>query len=689
MPRPIERSLSRKLLRTVLLYALLVGVALSCAQIFFDAYKVRGEVDADAQQILSMFREPSTQAIYSLDRQMALQVIEGMFNHEALLRAVIGHPDEMALAEKLRPLASHPLRWLTDAFLAPERAYSIRLEGAAPYSDYYGELSIALDTSPYGREFLTDSAIILGSGMLRAVAMALILYMIYQWLLTKPLSKIVQHLSRIDPSRPGAQKLPMLVGNEKNELGLWIDTANDLLDAIQHSHKLHREAEDRVQRLSRYDFLTGLPNRQQIQLQLDPLLESASRHQRRVAVLCVGLDDFKGVNEKYGYEIGDQLLVLLADRLRMGCGNIGTLARLGGDQFALVQSELEYPYEAAELAQRMLDEIDTPFPFEHESISLRATIGITLFPEDGDSAEKLLQKAEQTMTLAKVRSRNRYQFYIASVDLEMRRRRTLEQDLYSAIEQGELSLVYQPQIDYRDHRICGVEALLRWNHPQLGFVPPDQFIPLAEQNGSIVQIGEWVLDQACQQLREWLDQGFVIRMAVNLSTVQLHHAELPRLIDDLMRVYALPTGSLELEVTETGLMEDIASAAQHLASLRQSGALIAIDDFGTGYSSLSYLRSLPLDKIKVDRSFVNDLLESEDDAMIVKAIIQLARNLGMQVIAEGVESLAQEQYLIAQGCHEGQGYFYSKPLPAQGCLDFLREKNGHWPSIEASRPASH
>ncbi|MCY1173610.1 putative signaling protein [compost metagenome] len=286
------------------------------------------------------------------------------------------------------------------------------------------------------------------------------------------------------------------------------------------------------------------------------------------------------------------------------------------------------------------------------------------------------------MTLAKARSRNRYQFYIASVDSEMRRRRELEKDLREALPRNQLYLVYQPQISYRDHRVVGVEALLRWQHPELGMVPPDQFIPLAEQNGSIISIGEWVLDQACRQLREWHDLGFDgLRMAVNLSAVQLRHSALPRVVSNLLQKHRLPPRSLELEVTETTLMEDIGAAAQHLNSLRRAGAQIAIDDFGTGYSSLSYLNRLPLDKIKIDRSFVQDLQQNDDDATIVRAIIQLGKSLGMQVIAEGVETAEQEAYIIAQGCHEGQGYHYSKPLPARELTAFLKQAQRNQVSI--------
>ncbi|UZZ09764.1 EAL domain-containing protein [Ectopseudomonas mendocina] len=674
MKLELKNSLSLKLLRVVLLSALVVGVVLSCAQIVFDAYKTRQAVANDAQRILGMFRDPSTQAVYSLDREMGMQVIEGLFQHESVRYAAIGHPNEPMLAEKSRELVQIATRWLTDPILGQEQQFSTKLVGRGPYSEYYGDLNITLDTAPYGESFVTNSVIIFVSGVLRAMAMALVLYLVYHWLLTKPLSKIIEHLTSINPDRPSEHKLPMLKGNEKNELGLWINTANQLLASIERNTHLRREAENSLLRMAQYDFLTGLPNRQQLQQQLDQILEDAGRLQRRVAVLCVGLDDFKGINEQFSYQSGDQLLLALSDRLRSHSGRLGALARLGGDQFALVQADIEQPYEAAELAQSVLDDLELPFLLDHQEVRLRATIGITLFPEDGDSTEKLLQKAEQTMTLAKSRSRNRYQFYIASVDSEMRRRRELEKDLRDALALNQLHLVYQPQVDYRDHRVVGVEALLRWQHPQHGFVAPDLFIPLAEQNGTIIPIGEWILDQTCRQLREWHDQGFTdLRMAINLSTVQLHHAELPRVVNNLMPVYRLPPRSLELEVTETGLMEDISTAAQHLLSLRRSGALIAIDDFGTGYSSLSYLKSLPLDKIKIDKSFVQDLLEDEDDATIVRAIIQLGKSLGMQVIAEGVETVEQEAYIIAQGCHEGQGYLYSKPLPARELTLFLKQ----------------
>lgn len=671
-----RHSLSIKLLRLVLLWALLVGLVLSMGQIAFDLRKERQQIDRTAEQILAMSQNPATQAVYSLDREMALQVIGGLFEHPAVRFASIGHPDETQLASRERPLVDSPVRSITDWLFGVEQHYSVGLFGREPYNEYYGDLRIVLDTAPYGEDFLESSLIILFSGILRAIAMALALYLLYYLLLTKPLAGIISRISDINPDHPGKMHIPMLPGQEKNELGLWINKANELLESIERNSNRRREAEANLLHMAQHDHLTGLPNRSMLQEQLSRILSDAGRRQRGVAVLCCGLDDFKEINEQFSYQSGDSLLVTVADRLRANSGRLGSLARLGGDQFALVQTGVNEPYEAAELAQTILDDLGRPFEIGDHTVSLRATIGITLFPDDGDNAEKLLQKAEQTMMLAKARSRNRYQFYIASLDSEMRVRRELDKELRGALERNEFHLVYQPQVAFDDYRVVGVEALLRWHHPERGLVPPDLFIPLAEQNGSIIEIGEWVLDQACRQLRIWHDSGLTdLRMAVNLSTVQLHHSELSRSVTNLIQRYKLPPRCLEMEVTETGLMEDISAAAGHLNSLKKAGVQIAIDDFGTGYSSLSYLRGLPLDKIKIDRSFVQDVLVDEDDATIVRAIIQLGRSLNMEVIAEGVESTEQEAYIIAQGCNEGQGYYYSRPLSANAFNDWLRSYN--------------
>ncbi len=665
MRQVFQSRLSWKLLRAVLLATLTVGLILSLVQIVFDAQQTRQLIEADAQRILRMTQGPATQAIYSLDPEMGEQVMEGLFQHEAIRTAAILHPGASTLAQRSRRFSELSTRWLTDPILGRQQHFRIELVGRPPHAEHYGDLLITLDTATYGEAFVRNSLVIILVGIARALTLGLVLYLVYQWLLTRPLKRLVDDLAQIDPDHPGDYKLPLPRGHEDNELGTWVRTANSLLASIERNLVLRREAENNLQRLAQYDLLTGLPNRQQLQQQLQPLFDEARRHGRHVAVLCIGLDDFKGINERFSYLFGDQLLVALAQRLRSRAGQHNALARLGGDAFALICSNVEEPHQAAALADALLEDFELPFVLNKRSVRLRATIGITLYPDDDQDAEKLLQKAEQTMTLAKQRARSRYQFYVADIDCKIRQRRELQELLTIALQRREFELVYQPQVDLAQRRIVGVEALLRWNVPKRGYIPPDQFVPLAEENGSIIAIGEWVLEEACRQLRDWREQGLDdLRMAVNLSTVQLYHESTPLLISDVLQRYALPPECLEVEVTETVLMDDILSAAKILHRIRQSGALIAIDDFGTGYSSLSYLKSLPVDKIKIDRSFVSDLSTDEEDASIVRAVVQLGHSLGMQVIAEGVETREQEAYLIAQGCDEAQGYLYARPLPA-------------------------
>ncbi len=482
----IERkySLSFKLLRWVLGAALLVGIVLSFTQIAYDVRITRQLIDSDAKLILAMFRDPSTQALYSLDQDMGQQVVEGLLQHEAVREALIGHPGEPVLASGTREFHDLFCRNLTDMIFSSERTYQIPLMGGSQSDEYYGDLRIVLDTATYGERFLKNAVVILISGILRALILGLVLYLIYHAFLTRPLAKIIRHLGRINPDRPGEYQLPIPSGHEQNELGVWARKVNQLLASIERNTHLRREAEDSLLLMSQVDFLTGLPNRQELQLQLDKIIDDASDKQQGVAVLCLGLDDFKNINEQHNYQVGDWLLQGVAMRLRANTGRDGCLARLGGDQFVIVQAGIHDPEQAAALAQNILDSLKEPlvmaqaFNSEALSVRLNATIGITLYPDDGDNTELLLQHAEQTMQLAKKGARNRYQFFIASIDLEMRKRRRLKQELKDAISNNQLYLVYQPQINYSTHKIIGVEALLRWKHPELGMIAPDVFIPL-------------------------------------------------------------------------------------------------------------------------------------------------------------------------------------------------------------------
>lgn len=683
-----RKHLSHRLLALTLLAALLLGLLSSLVQIAFDAQKIRQSIRGDGEQVLAMFREPSLQAAASQDALMAGQVVEGLLRHPGVSTASI-HRQDGSLLASARQAGEPPQRhWLTDRLFGREYVFGVRLQSSLPGRPPQGELSLTLDTHYQAARFLESAWLTLLSSLAHALLLGLAMFLLYRWQLTLPLQRMIAHLTRIDPERPAARQLPALRGHEHDELGQWVDTANHLLAAIARNQALRREAEHSLERMTQFDLLTGLPNRDQLQQQLEQILIESRHSRQRVAIFCLGIDDFKAVNESYGYQSGDQLLMAIAQRLRNLELQFNALARMGSDKFAMILVAFEQPYQAAELAQNLLDELARPFQIDQHEIVLRATLGITLYPEDGDSAEYLLQRAEQTMTLAKQQARNRYQFYIASVDQEIRQQRELEQDLHLALQRGELELHYQPQHAYPGHRVIGVEALLRWRHPQRGFIPPDRFIPLAEQNGLILKIGDWVLEQACQQLREWHDRGLPwLRMAVNLSTSQLRHAGLPERILELTHRYGLPPRTLEVEVTETVLMEDVVSVAERLGKLRDAQVLVAIDDFGTGYSSLNYLKSLPLDKIKIDRSFVCDLDADEDDANIVRAIIQLAHSLSIEVIAEGVENRAQEAYLIEHGCSEGQGFLYSRALPAEEAFRYIQNTERQHPPGASRTPA--
>ncbi|ENO16993.1 EAL domain-containing protein [Marinobacter nanhaiticus D15-8W] len=658
-----EHRLGYRILRWVLLIALMSGILLSTTQIIIDAWRVSDELDQQADQTLALVRDAASQAVYSIDEDLAQQVVDGLFEQQAVRLASIVHPDDEALAQRSRPLLPADYRPLTDPIFFPERSYRVPLARGGDDPVVYGYLQVNYDTAFMAASWLERATLTFLSGIARAVVLAMVLFCVFHILLTRPLFRIIESLSRVNPDNPGDTLLELPRGHRNDELGLWVNATNNLLVAITENQEKQAEAEARVNRLSRYDKLTGLPNRELFLSMLGNSLEEHRRNGQALAVFCFGIDDFKGVNEQHGYHMGDQLLQTVADRLNCDGPN-GPLmvARLGSDQFVVVEQHLRDGYQCAATSEWLLQKIAQPIRLAGRDVSITATIGIALFPDDAAHSEQLLQRSEQTMTLAKTAGRNQFQFYVASVDQEIRDRKKLEKDLQMALVAGQFHLVYQPQINLETRRVIGAEALLRWEHPEHGLVPPDQFIPLAEISGSIVDIGLWVLDQACAQAAEWTRAGMPIRIAVNLSAVQLQQADIVETILSTLKRHAIPPGRLELEVTETGFMENLDSAIEKLTRLRSEGINIAVDDFGTGYSSLTYIKRLPLQHLKIDKQFVHDLLVNEEDTRIANTIIDLGKSLNLDVIAEGVETEEQEFYLHNRGCQLAQGYFFSKPL---------------------------
>ncbi len=448
-----------------------------------------------------------------------------------------------------------------------------------------------------------------------------------------------------------------------------------------------KRAEEQIRLLSHRDGLTGLTNRRAFLQRFAGAVDQARRHERSLALLVLNLDNFKRVNEAHGHVLGDRVLQGVAERLDRCLRQTdvvvqdlvdpgpegGDVSRLGADEFTVLLTEIARPQDAARVAGRIIDSLREPFDLAGQEVVIGASIGITVYPNDGTDVDALLRKADTAMCQAKEQGRNSYQFFTATMDAESSRRMALEERLCRAFENHELQVYYQPQVDMESGLVTGVEALLRWSDPEYGAVSPSEFVPLAEDAGLIKPIGEWVLRTACWQAKAWREDGVPpLRLAVNISPHHFDDDHLVETVNQILWDTGLDASQLELEITENVLMGDEAEVVAILQHLKESGVGISLDDFGTGYSSLSYLKRFPVDAVKIDRSFVRDIPLDPDDEAITAAIISMAKALRLRVVAEGVETVQQREFLQARGCDEVQGYLFSPPVAPPVVAELVR-----------------
>ena len=454
----------------------------------------------------------------------------------------------------------------------------------------------------------------------------------------------------------------------------WVWAGDAILVLMLALIIIWRKVDRRIQILANYDPVTGLPNRNLLHDRITQAISFARRYDKIAAILFIDLDDFKVVNDSLGHNVGDQLLKELGKRLTSCVREVDSVARLGGDEFVIVLTGMAHRDGVVFIAEKVLDSLSRPFLLEGHEVFISSSIGIATFPKDGEDEATLLKHADSAMYHAKERGKGHYQFYAAEMNELALERLSLINDLHRALERSEFILHYQPQVNLKSGKITGVEALVRWRHPVKGMIPPAKFISVAEETRLILPLGEWVLHTACSQAVKWHKEGYDITVAVNMSALQVEEHRLVELVDDALRLTGINPQYLELELTENLLIERSDAINRIFQQLREKGVRMAIDDFGTGYSSLSYLSKLPIDKLKIDRSFVRDIADDADDRSIVEAIVSMSHSLRLKAIAEGVETPEQEEILHRLNCDEIQGFLFSKPLPSDE-LDALLAAN--------------
>ena len=654
------KSLTWKQTNLVVFTALFFAIAIFIVEIALVVVSTKQQLTTTQQELLDSVEQPAANAVWALDDNLARQTLEGAIKVEHVGSAVIELDDGSMFVS-----VSNNKKNNSQTFISlSNKLFDDLKEISRPlYRPFYfegtqqqqliGTLTVFYDTQELTNTLFSQLRFSFFATLARALLLTLVLLVVFHRFLTQPIARISEAIDKIEPDSPDENLLPMSNAHKDDELGLVTSKFNQIL--IQFS-----QTQSKLRKMATRDPLTGLPNRTLLLETIAVTIQRSRVHKRSFALMFIDLDRFKNINDSLGHALGDQFLARIARILERFVGDKGTVSRLGGDEFVILADTVHTPDQAADFVDKLLIQLNVPIQLNEHAIHPAASIGISIYPEDGNSAEDLIRHADIAMYSAKAAGSNQWAFFKQQMTERAAVRLRTEASLHDALKNNEFLLYFQPKLDLQTGKVIACEALIRWQKDGR-LISPVSFIPVAEETGIIIPIGRWVIEQSCKVLREWQKKyNYAIPIAINVASQQFADASLVPDIKQMALRYQIQPELLEIEITETSLMNDIELAIAKLEQLKSAGFGIAVDDFGTGYSSLSYLRHLPITTMKIDRCFVSDL---PGDSAIASTILMLGKQLNLTIVAEGIENEQQLDWLKENQCQVGQGFYFSQPLP--------------------------